>query len=476
LPTLQSAVTFAGNRLVLEVSKKHLAEFSGRTNRFAMTMKNLVALTLGSALLSVVTVSANEHWPQWRGPAFDGVAPATQPPLEWSEDKNIKWKVPIAGSGYSTPIIWGNRLFLLTAVPGEVKAPAAQTASAEGQRGGRGRGPAPTTEYSFDLVCLDRTTGRELWRKTCRKEVPHEGIHQTNSHASGSPVTDGKHVWVHYGSRGVYCFTIDGQLVWEKDFGKMRTRNEFGEGTSPALADGKLVILWDTEATSWVAALDALTGNQVWKQERDEPTTWSTPLVVEHGGKKQVVVNASKAVRSYDLATGELIWQCAGQTVNAIPSPVTDGEMLYVMSGFRGSAAFGIQLGGKGDLADSPHVKWKLDRGTPYVPSPLLYQNTLYFLQGNEGIFSAVNAKTGEVYFQQERLPGIRGVYASPVAAGGRIYLSSREGVTLVLEPGKEVKVLATNKLDDPIDASPVAIGKELYLRTHTHLYCISEG
>ena len=194
-----------------------------------------------------------------------------------------------------------------------------------------------------------------------------------------------------------------------------------------------------------------------------------------HGGRKQVVVNATKAVRCYDVATGELIWQCAGQTVNAIPSPVTDGEMLYVMSGFRGNAAFGIQLGGKGDLTGSTHVKWKLDRGTPYVPSPLLYENTLYFLQGNEGIFSAVNAKTGEVYFQQERLPGIRGVYASPVAAGGRIYLASREGVTLVLEPGKTVKVLATNKLADPIDASPVVIGNDLYLRTHTHLYCIAE-
>jgi len=269
---------------------------------------------------------------------------------------------------------------------------------------------------------------------------------------------------------------VDGQLVWEKDFGKMRTRNEFGEGTSPALADGKLVILWDTEAGSWIAALDALTGTQLWKQDRDEPTTWSTPLIVAHDGRKQVVVNATRAVRSYDLGTGELVWQCAGQTANAIPSPVTDGENVYVMSGFRGSAAFGIQLGGKGDLAGSPSVKWKLDRGTPYVPSPLLHDNTLYFLKGNEGIFSAVNAKTGEVYFQEERLPGIRGVYASPVAAGGRIYLSSREGVTLVLESGKQVKVLATNKLPDPIDASPVVIGNDLYLRTHTHLYCISEG
>ncbi|MBI1176491.1 PQQ-binding-like beta-propeller repeat protein [bacterium] len=427
-----------------------------------MNTRTLLALLTSSTLLQFSAHAAN-NWPQWRGPAADGVAPAGHPPLEWSETRNVKWKVPIPGEGHSTPVVWGQRMFLLTAVP--------QGNSADG-----GRSQTPTAEYSFDLVCLDRETGKELWRRTCRKEIPHEGHHPTNSYASGSPVTDGEHVWVHYSSRGVYCFTVEGEPVWQKDFGKMQTRNGFGEGTSPALADGKLVVLWDTEGESWIAALDAKTGEQIWKQSRDERTTWSTPLIVENQGHKQVVVNATNAVRSYDLATGDLLWQCAGQTANAIPSPVTDGDLLYVMSGFRGNAAYAIDPAGRGDLSDTEFVKWKLTRGTPYVPSPLLYDGTLYFLQGNDGIFSAVNAKTGEVYFQQERLPGVRGVYASPVAAGGRIYLSSREGVTLVLEPGKEVKVLATNKLPDPIDASPVVIGDELYLRTHTHLYCISEG
>jgi outer membrane protein assembly factor BamB len=422
-----------------------------------------VALTAVFVALHFSGASAGANWPQWRGPDADGVAPEGKPPVQWSEQQNIKWKLAVPGEGYSTPIVWGDRLFLLTAIP-----------QADATPGGGGQ--APGTEYSFDLICLDRNTGRELWRRTCRREVPHEGHQPTNSYASGSPVTDGRHVWVHFGSHGVYCYTVEGELVWQKDFGKMRTRMGFGEATTPALADGKLVILWDTEGDSWIAALDATTGNEVWKQMRDEPTTWSTPLVISQGGGKQVVVNATNAVRSYDLATGELLWQCRGQTANAIPSPVSDGRLLYVMSGFRGNAAFAIDPGGRGDLSDSASVKWKLDRGTPYVPSPLLYDGTLYFLKGNDPLLSSVDAKTGDIHLQQERLPGIHSVYASPVAAGGRIYIASREGVTLVLEPGRELKVLATNKLDDPIDASPVVIGGDLYLRTHTHLYCISKG
>lgn len=428
-------------------------------------MKLLLLFTLLASLTSpsISSGAAASYWPQWRGPTGNGVASEGNPPIAWSESKNIKWKVPIAGEGHATPVVWENRLFLLTAVP--------ETGSTSGNASLNAN-----TEYSFNLVCLDRQTGRELWRRTCRKEVPHEGRQPTNTYASGSPVTDGRHVWVHYGSHGVYCFTVDGQPVWRKDFGQMQTRNGFGEGTSPALADNKLVILWDTEAGSWIAALNALTGEQLWKHTRDEHTTWSTPLVIEKQGRKQVVVNASNAVRAYDLATGELLWQCAGQTANAIPSPVFDGDLLYVMSGFRGNAAYAIDPSGRGDLSGTASVKWKLDRGTPYVPSPLLYDGTLYFLKGNDAILSAVTAKTGDVFIQQERLPGIHSVYASPIAAGGRIYLCSREGTTLVLEPGRQIKILATNKLDDPIDASPVVIGNDLYLRTHTHLYCIAGG
>jgi len=455
----------------------------------AMKPSRLSSLTAGIVLAvsllpsAAATTDSPEHnWPQWRGPTGNGVALHGNPPTEWSEEKNIKWKVAIPGAGHATPIIWGDKIFVLTAIPtgsavtgGNPPAPSRQPASGRGRRGGGGRGQASTVEQEFAVMCLDRKTGRVLWQRTPRREVPHEGHHQTNTYASGSPVTDGEHVYAFFSSRGLFCYDMDGKLVWQKDFGDMRTRNGFGEGVSPTLAGDKLIIVWDTEDDSWIGAFDKKTGAELWKTHRDERTGWSTPYVLDHAGRKQVIVNATNAVRCYDVATGELIWECSGQTANAIPSVVADGEFVYAMSGFRGNAAYAIELGGNGNLAESGKVKWKISRGTPYVPSPLLYDGQLYFLQGNDAMITSVDSKTGEPYYQQERLANIRSVYASPVGVAGRVYLPGREGTTLVLAKGPKLEILATNKLDDPIDASPVVIGDELFLRSHTHLYCIAE-
>ncbi|HAV63278.1 MAG TPA: hypothetical protein DCY13_13050, partial [Verrucomicrobiales bacterium] len=325
---------------------------------------SLLALTL---CLSTTSLLAAGNWPQWRGPTGNGVAPGANPPLEWSETKNIKWKVVIPGQGHATPVIWGDKIFILTAVQAPAQVGVVQPVQVFGQvpppgegrgrggpggpgrgggRGGFGRGEAPTTEYAFEILCLNRLTGEVLWRQTARKEVPHEGHHQTNTYASGSPVTDGEHVYAFFSSRGLYCYDLDGALVWHKEFGRMRTRNGFGEGVSPALAGDKVIVVWDTEDDSWIAALDKKTGNQLWKVNRNEPTGWSTPHVVEHDGRLQVVVNGTNAVRCYDAASGDLLWECGGQTVNAIPSPVSDARNVYVMSGLRGSAAYAIELGG----------------------------------------------------------------------------------------------------------------------------------
>lgn len=433
------------------------------------------------------TDSPEHNWPQWRGPTGNGVALHGNPPTEWGEAKNVKWKVAIPGAGHATPIVWGDKIFILTAIPAEEAATAAsepagrpQDAPPQGGRGGRGgggfgRGQAPTVEQTFAVMCLDRNSGEVIWQQTPRKEVPHEGHHQTNTYASGSPVTDGTHVYAFFSSHGLFCYDMDGNLKWQKEFGKMRTRNGFGEGVSPTLAGDKLIVVWDTEEESWIAALDKTTGEEIWKTQRNERTGWSTPYVLKHDGVTEVVVNGTEAVRSYNLENGELIWQCSGQTANAIPSVVADDTHVYAMSGFRGNLAVAIGLGNKGDLTDSDDVKWKLDRGTPYVPSPLLYDGQLYFMQSNNGIISSVESKSGKPFYQQERLDGLRGVYASPVGVADRIYIAGREGTSVVLAKGPELKVLATNELDDPIDASPVVVGDELLIRTHTHLYCIAE-
>ena len=456
---------------------------------------------LAYSLLTTVVPSAlaadqdvyNRNWPQWRGPTANGVALHGNPPIEWDAEKNIKWKVKVPGKGHATPVIWEDKVFILTAVasgtpaegdslaappppPREESGRGGNARPGRGPRRGGGRGSQPMQEHAFTTVCLDRKTGEVLWQKASRTEVPHEGHQSSNSFSSGSAITDGEHVMAFFGSRGLYCYDMEGDPVWEKDLGKMRTRNGFGEGSTPALHGNVLVVLWDTEDNSLVYAFDKRTGKELWRQSRDERTTWSTPYVLTHGGKTQVVINATTAVRSYELTTGKLLWECGGQTDNAIPSIVADQNTVYAMSGYRGNAALAIELGKSGDLTNSDSIRWKLDRGTPYVPSPLLYDGYLVFCQGNGAIVTCVDAASGEVYYSQERLSDVSGMYGSPVGVQNRIYLSGRDGTTVVLEKGKELKVLATNKLDDPIDASPAIVGNELFLRGHNFLYCIAEN
>jgi outer membrane protein assembly factor BamB len=422
-----------------------------------------LALCLGLPVL----VDA-DGWPRWRGPLASGAAPTASPPTRWSETENLKWKVQIPGFGTSTPVIWGDRVFVLTA---NAAGKTAETPAAGGPFGGF----EPQDTFQFIVLCYNRADGALRWQKVVREEVPHEGHHRDHGFASASPVTDGQHVFAHFGSRGLYCLDMEGTVIWEQDFGDMATRNNFGEGTSPALHGDTLVVNWDHEGTDFIVALDKRTGETRWRKERDEPTNWSTPLMVEHGNRVQVIVNATDKVRAYDLATGQVIWECGGQTVNAIPSPVAQDGVVYVTSGFKGSALFAIRLDGSGDVAGTESVLWSHNKSTPYVPSPLLYQDRLYFVSGNTGMLSCFDARTGEAHYEAERLPDIFGIYASPVAADGRVYVMGRDGTAVVLKAGPELEVMSTNKLDDKVDASLALVDRELFVRGHKHLYCIAE-
>jgi len=446
-------------------------------------MKRSIALIL---LLFLAAPAAAEelgadrldNWHQWRGPNADGTAPRGDPPTEWSESKNIKWKVAIPGEGQSTPIVWKNKIFVLAAIKTDKKVTRKGSPPDSGRdrrgRGGR-RPPAPPSHvYRFVVLCLDRATGKEIWRRVANEEVPHEGRHPTASFAAPSPMTDGKRLYASFGSRGLYCYDLAGKLEWKRDLGDMRIRNRFGEGASPVVHGDSLIQIWDHEGDSFLACLDARTGKDRWRVRRDEVTTWNTPLVVAHDGVTQVVANGSKRTRSYDLATGKLLWECGGQAANPIPSPVARNGVVYCMTGHRGYAVYAIPLSARGDITGSDQVLWKRDDAGPYVASPLLYDDLLYFTKSRNSILSCVDAKTGKAHYAEKRLPGTRTLYASIVGAAGRVYVASREGTTLVLEHGKEFKVLATNKLDEGIDASPVIVGKELFLRGSQPLYCIS--
>jgi outer membrane protein assembly factor BamB len=485
----------------------------------------LTALSVSSSLLFA------ENWPGFRGPDFTGVSPDADPPTTWSEEENIKWKVELPGRGSGSPIVWGDRIYLQTAIKtdrtadsppetanaesssqfklvseGQQLAQAETPAAAEsapatpeaappaegenregrrGRRGGRGGrggggggfggGEVPTNYYKFDVVCIDRKTGEIVWQKTATEAIPHEGHHGTASYASSSPVTDGRNLYVSFGSRGVYSYDMDGNLRWKKDLGIMQTRNQFGEGSSPALHGDTLVVNFDHEGQSFITALDANTGETRWKIDRDEETTWNTPLILEHGGKTQVIVNGMNRARAYDLANGEIIWECGGQAMGAVPTTVAYGDVAICMTGHRGSALFAIPLSSQGDITDTDKVAWKLDQDTPYVPSPLLYDDHLYFSKSNNGVLSCYKADTGEPIFKATRIPDIDMVYASPVGAAGRIYISGRNGMTAVIKHGDEFEVLASNQLDEPIDATPALVDNEIIIRGEKSLYCIAE-
>lgn len=419
-------------------------------------------------LAAVAAEDPADQWPRWRGPLANGVAPKATPPTEWSETKNVRWKTLIPGFGTSTPIVWNSQIFLMTSQPIE-SADGAGAPAAGGQVVEK-----PQKPYRFQVLAIDRATGKILWTRTVTEEVPHEGHHRDHGFASASPVTDGEWLIASFGSRGVYGLDLQGRVKWEKRLGQMRTRNAFGEGASPAVHGEVVVIPWDHEGDDFVVALDKRDGRELWRQARSEPTAWATPLVVERPGRTEVILNSTGRIRSYDLLTGRQLWECGGMTVNVIPTPVVDATTAYVMSGFRGAALLAIRLGRDGDLTETDAIRWKHDRSTPYVPSPLLYDGALYFLAGNNATLSRFDTAEGRADYEAERLQGVFGVYGSPLGAAGRVYVVGRDGKTAVLKHGATLEVLNLNVLDDRFDASPAAVGRDLLLRGHRHLYCLA--
>ena len=392
----------------------------------------------------------SQNWPQWRGPSSNGAADEhANPPIEWSETKNVKWKTPLPGVGHSTPAVWQERIYVLSAA----------------RNGGM---------FDFIVSAYNRSDGSEVWSKTAASLPPNEGGHRTNTLASASAATDGSVLIAHFGSYGLFVYDLDGNLKWSKNLGKMRTRNSFGEGSSPALHGDTLLILWDHEGDSFIAAFNKNSGDEIWREPRSERTSWTTPLIVERNGTAQAIVNGTNDIRSYDLSDGSLLWSCKGMTTNAIPSPVAKDNMVYLTSGFRGNALLAIDLDkAKGDITGTDAVVWQADRDTPYVPSPLLYQNILYYHKRPADI-SARDALTGDLLFGPVGLDGAEDmIYASPSGAAGRVYIPTRDGFTFVLKAGPKFEMIGVNMLEDSFSASPIILGGDIYLRGEKSLYCL---
>jgi outer membrane protein assembly factor BamB len=415
--------------------------------------------------------TALHNWPQWRGPLATGVAPHGDPPVEWSEETNVRWKVALPGRGHGTPVVWGDRVFVTTAEPFGPKLEPRKSG-----RPGAHDNLAVSQKHRFIAIAIDRKTGDVAWQKTLGEALPEEGAHYTASLASASPVADSKHVFAFFGSYGLFCLDHGGKVIWQKDLGQMQTKHGHGEGASPVLHGRTLVINWDHEGESFIVALDKTSGRNLWRRKRDEVTSWSTPIVIEYEDTTQLIVSGTSRVRAYDLASGQTLWECGGLSANIVASPVYSDGIVIVGSSYEKKAMLAINLdGANGDITDTKQIVWSRRRGTPYVPSPLLYDNALYFHAHYQSVLTRVDARTGEEKPGPFRLPGISNVYASAVGAAGRVYVTDLEGTTLVFSNADSPKILARNVLDDRFNASAAIAGSELFLRGEKWLYCIGQ-
>lgn len=423
-----------------------------------------------SPLSSSHDLAPGDHWPHWRGPDGTGVARG-EAPTSWGAEENIAWTFEDPGRGFSTPVVWGDRLFLTTAVSTGKEPERTGNKSAEFHGGG-----GQYEEQEFIVTCLDRNSGEMLWSKVANSAFPHEGFHKSyGSFASYSPLTDGERLYVSFGSWGFYCYDLDGELLWEHDFGvEMIMRRQFGEGTAPALHGDVILQVLDQEGPSTAVALDKKTGKELWSVERDEPSTWATPLVIEHEGVAQFVTSGTNSVRSYAPKTGKILWQCGGLGLNAIPMPQHHEGAVLAMTGYKQSRLMAIELGGEGDVTES-RVSWSTTKGLSYTASPVLVGGRLYCAM-DRGFMSCFDAKSGEAHYVQERLPRGSTLKASPIAVGDHLYVATEGGDVHLIKLGDTLDVVATNTLPDhKFIASPIAVGGDLYLRSESALLCIRE-
>jgi len=377
----------------------------------------------------------------------------------------------LPGEGSSTPIVWDDQIFLLSAEATDRNSESLVVMNEASKT------IPPNVYYRFWVTSLDRKTGEVRWQKLAAEQVPHAGKHQTHTYAAGSPTTDGKHLYASFGSQGIFCFSLAGELVWKIDLGDMTTRYGWGEAVSPVLARDVLIVNWDQEQGSFIVGLDKRTGKTIWKVDRAaEVTSWNTPLVVENAGQQLAIVNGTDRVRAYEVNTGKEVWACGGQTVNAIPSPIRFEDTVICMSGYRASMAMAIPINSSGDITGSSQIRWKVEQGTPYVPSPALSDHRLYFTGLNADILTCLDARTGKAIADRKRLSGVTALYSSPLIAGGHVYFCGREGTTLVIKDDESLETVSVNKLEGALDASPVAVGSDLFLRSWDTVYCISES
>ena len=437
---------------------------------------------LAVTLICLLTVNLHaDNWPQFRGPSFDGIA-QSQCPTNWDSEKNVKWKAPMQGEGWSAPVIWDGKVYLTTAVrtDGKTAKPEPYT-----NQGGRSESKFLQAEYRWDVFCLDAKTGKELWRSTARKGNPTLPRHATNTYATETPVTDGKYVYAYFGMMGVYCFDMNGKPIWKKDLGSYEMRAGWGTSSSPVLFEGKLFVQVDNEEKSFLVALDGKTGEELWRVARDEQSSYSSPIIWDNSERAELIAGGM-IYRSYDPETGKLLWQLDMEKGRSSATPLAVGDRLYVGTEFRnrggsddgGGFLFSVKPGGAGDIsppageASSQFIEWKIRDSGMQMASPVLCQGKIYLLERRRGAIHCVDAKTGETVYRQ-RFPGARAFWSSPLTSDGKVFCVGADGTTFVLAGGDKFQILSENKLPEQTWSTPAIADGALFFRTVDHLYCI---
>ncbi len=464
----ESTVTF--ERKGEQVTRAIVKRFTSETSMYRLDAKPLPKVAELPRDTPKGKAVEQANWPQFRGVGASGVADGQNPPITWDlkEGTNVLWKTDIPGLGHSCPVIWGDRVFLTTAVGGNTEL-----------KTGNYGDPSSVKDESklgFQVLCLDRVTGKILWTKTAFEGVPKIKRHLKGSHANCTVATDGRRVIACFGSEGLYCYDFDGKLLWNRDLGTLDSsfaieqQYEWGFASSPIIHEGRVILQCDLSKDSFIAAYSLEDGSQLWSTPRDEIPSWSTPTVWRNAKRVEIVTNASQYARGYDPVTGKELWRLDKKSEVTVPTPVVNRDLAFVTSGNRPiQPIYAIRAGSTGDISlkagetHNAHVAWGKLRGGPYMPTPILYEKYFYTC-GNAGMVTCYEAETGkEVY--KERLGGTS-YTASPVAADGRLYFISEQGEARVVKVGPSFEVLAVNKVGDVCMASPAISGGALFVRT----------
>jgi outer membrane protein assembly factor BamB len=439
-------------------------------------MYRILQVILIAGFLLVSSAPAEINWPQFRGPKAgvveDGILPTT-----WSTTENVAWTLEIPGRAWSSPIVWGDKVFVTSAVGG--------TDAEDPKKGlyfGGNRDKPSKKTHRWMVYCIDFNSGKILWEKLAHQAVPKHSLHIKNTYASETPVTDGQRVYAYFGNIGLYCYDFDGKELWSKPFETFKIRYNWGTAASPVLYKDRLYIVNDNDEQSYLVAFDKKTGKQIWRVERDEKSNWATPFIWENKQRTELITSGTGKVRSYDL-DGKLLWELGGMSAIAIPTPFAEHGLLYISSGWVGDRKhrpiFAIKPGAEGDITlkddqnSNQYIAWCQKFGGPYNPTPIVYGDYLYVLY-DRGTINCYDARTGsEIYSKKKIASGANEFTSSPWANDGKIFCLSEDGDTFVIQAGTEFKVLGRNKLDEMCMATPAAVRGSLIIRTLSKLYRI---